>query len=130
MYVSCYPAKCRLFLLIFIFNKVNNVVQILQGNKSGFITGLSSLKPNRHWAQAKHKNIIWPKLCCLSLPMWRIQHWTACSSIPDGSKCGLLASGPGWFAGLSLHSVAYVRRPLTTAICYDGPSEPASIGPS
>ena len=24
-----------------------------------------------------------------------------------------------WFAGLSLRSAAYVRRPLTIAICYD-----------
>ena len=25
----------------------------------------------------------------------------------------------GWFASLSLYGAAYVRRPVTTAICYD-----------
>ena len=25
----------------------------------------------------------------------------------------------GWFAGLSLRGAAYVRKPVTTAICYD-----------
>ena len=39
--------------------------------------------------------------------------------LPDYKRTGTAKTLYNWFASLSLRGAAYVRRPVTTAICYD-----------